>query len=408
MKSSLKLTALSALAMASTAYADTEIRITGSTAFRSSIHASLLASSNGVFTGGPTKYAHSNAAGAVSGAARSTWVGTVAGISGTTTIRCSWSGSANGIDTVANNKTNQNYLATPVANGETASAGSGTPMTSQIAMSDVYQASTAFTSPSLNDIPVAVVPFTFVINDAADANNNAISNVTAQAARALWSAGTLPSFVFTGNAANTRNVYAIGRDTGSGTRITMLAETKYGISTPVQQWQITASGGAVTHLRVWPTSTQVPNNGGDVLAANGGYTSGGPLATAMSNTSRSGIQLVTAAGVNSGAADKTAILMACPGMADAATIVTAGGKYLSYEGVSFTNITNPTDIAKVTQGQYTMWGYQHMFDNNALDTDQTAARDALVSAIPNNLGTSGIDINAMAVGRAEDGGLVGP
>lgn len=408
MKSSLKLTALSALALASAAYADTEIRLTGSTAFRSSIHASLLASSNGVFTGGPTKYAHSNTAGNVSGASRSTWVGTVAGISGTTTIRCSWSGSATGINTVANSLTNQNFLATPVANGETPSAGSGTAMTSQIAMSDVYQASTSFTSPSLNDIPVAVVPFSFVVNDAADANNNAISNVTAQAARALWSSGTLPSFVFTGVSTNTRSVYAIGRDTGSGTRITALAETKYGVNTPLQHWQITASSGAVTHLRVWPTNAQVANNGGDTLAANGGYTSGGTLATGMSNTSRSGIQLVTAAGVNSGAADKSAILMSCVGMSDAATIVTGGGKYLSYEGVSFTNITSPTDIAKVTQGQYTMWGYQHMFDNNALDADQTAARDAIISAIPNNLGTSGIDINAMAVGRGEDGGLVGP
>ena len=409
MKSSLKLTALSALALASAAYADTEIRLTGSTAFRSSIHASLLASSNGVFTGGPTKYAHSNTAGNVSGAARSTWVGTVAGISGTTTIRCSWSGSANGIQTVAQNLTNQNFLATPVANGETPSAGSGTAMTSQIAMSDVYQASTSFTSPSLNDIPVAVVPFTFVVNDAADANNNAISNVTAQAARALWSTGTLPAYFFTGNAANTRTVYAIGRDTGSGTRITALAETKYGIFTSLAHWQITASGGAVTQLRVWPTSAQVANNGGDpFIEGNGGYTSGGTLATAMTNTSRSGIQLRNAAGANVGAADKSAILMSCVGLSDATTIVTGGGKYLSYEGVSFTSISNPTDVAKVAQGQYTMWGYQHMFDNNALDVDQTAARDAIIGAIPNNLGTSGIDINAMNVNRGEDGGLVAP
>ena len=46
--------------------------------------------------------------------------------------------------------------------------------------------------------------------------------------------------------------------------------------------------------------------------------------------------------------------------------------------------------------------------NNALDADQTAARDAIISAIPSNLGTSGIDANAMNVNRGEDGGLVAP
>lgn len=405
MKSYLKLATLALIASAPLASADTEIRITGSTAFRSAIHASLL---SGVFST-LDRYSHSGAtAGSGSGASKSTWRGTVTGITGTTTIRTSWSGSATGIQSVTA-QSNVSFLTdgTLVAAGENFNQTTSANQAAHIAMSDVYQASTAFATPFLDDNQVAVVPFVWVVNNSANAENNKLTSITSQGARALYNSGSQALSLFTGIATDTRTVYVTGRDTGSGTRITALAETKYGFSTPLTHWQVTASGGAVTELRVWPTAAVVPSNGGDTLPGNGGYTSGGTVATALSNSSNSGITLKNAAGTSIGT-NQSAILVSCIGLSDSATIVAAAvpGKRLSYEGVSFSTIA--TDGDKVRNGSYTMWGYQHLYAKSGLSADETTAKDALVTAIPSNLGTAGIALTSMIVARGEDGGLVAP
>lgn len=404
MKSYFKFAAVALLASATLASANTEIRITGSTAFRSAVHASLL---NGVFST-LDKYSHSAASGGLSGASKATFQGTVTGISGTTTIRVSWSGSAGGIQSVAQ-QSNVSFLtdATLVSAGENFSQTTSANLTAHIALSDVFQNSTSFQTPVLDDVQVCVIPFSWVVNNSANAENNKMTSITAQQARALYATGSQSLSMFTGNAADTRTVYVTGRDTSSGTRITALAETKYGYATPLTHWQITASGGAVTELRVWPTATAVPLNGGDALPGNGGYTGGGGVATALSNTSSSGITLRNAAGTSIGT-NASAILVTCIGLADAATIVASAvpGKRLAYEGVSFSTIL--TDGDKVRNGLYTMWGYEHLFSKPGLSVDEAAARDALVNAIPANLGTAGIDTSTMNVFRGEDGGVVGP
>ena len=178
------------LACVSEVKADVTINITGSTAFRSVVHNSILAAMNG------ESYAYTGTS--FTGASQAIFVGTVPGISGTTTVRTSWSGSASGIRDVAQaNNVNFLPIGTTVSPGGTASTPTGTdPATAKFALSDVFQASTIFTSPALQNANVAVVPFVFVANNGAPAG---LTNVTPQLAEALYSTAFLPLSLFTGN-----------------------------------------------------------------------------------------------------------------------------------------------------------------------------------------------------------------
>ena len=396
MKSIVKFAAFTFLAAATAASADTEIRFTGSTAFRSAVHAGLL---NSFFTAAP-KYAHSNATGLVGTASKSIWQGSVSGISGITTVRCTWSGSATGIQSVTAGS-NVSFLTVatlPGSPGENPSQSTSENLVANAAFSDVGQGSTIFSSPTLEDTPVGVVAFTWAVNDSASAHG--FDNITAQFARALYATGSQPKSMLTGNAADTKLVYAVGRDTGSGTRITMLAETKYGVFTPLTQFMVTAASDAVTELQVWPVA---PASGGDALGGNGGYTGSSGVSGALSNKTDTSFTLKGAAGNVLGTIP-SAHLVSWVGISDSNTIVTNGGARLKYEGVSY---VGSADDAKIQNGLYTAWGYQHLL-SATLDTDQTAARDALVTAIDTNIGTAGVASSTMNVGRGEDGGVVGP
>ena len=402
MKSKLSLALLTTLAFAPLASADTEFRITGSTAFRSAVHAGLL---NSFFTAAP-KYGHSNAGGAISTASKSIWQGSVTGIAGTTTVRCTWSGSATGIQSVTAGS-NVSFLTTaaiPASPGENPGQSASENLTAHAAFSDVGQTSTSFLTPPLDDTPVGVVVFSWVVNDTSATGASVLArygfdNVTAQAARALYTTGQQPKALFTGNPADeAKSVFATGRDTGSGTRITMLAETKYGIFTPLSQFQITAASDAVTDIQVWPTT----GSGSDALPGNGGYSSGGTLTGLLASKSDTTFNLKNAAGALVRTVP-SAHLISCVGVGDAVTVVNGGGARLKYEGVSY---DSTADDDKVRYGHYTMWGYQH-FLSGTIDGDQTAAKAALVNAIDANVGVAGVQISTMAAARGEDGGIVG-
>ncbi|MEZ5385146.1 MAG: hypothetical protein R3F13_06495 [Prosthecobacter sp.] len=402
MKSKSIITLLAALALAPLASADTEIRLTGSTAFRSAVHNALF---NSFFTG-PPDFAHSGTAGNYSGASKSIWRGTVSGISGTTTVRATWSGSATGISSVTSGSV-VSFLttATVAGSGENAGATASEDLTAHAAFSDVGQASTAFTSPTLTDNPVGVVAFTWVVNDTAATGATVkerygFDNITAQFVRALYSSGFQQKSMLTGNPAHTDLVFAMGRDTGSGTRITMLVETKYGAFTPVQQFSATASGDDITELRLWPVA---PFSGGDALAGNGGYSSGGTLRGFLANKTDSSFNLLDADG-NLITALTNCSMISSIGISDSNTVVSGGGARLGYEGVHY---EGTVDDAMIQEGAYTLWGYQHLL-NATLDSDQTTARDALITAVDANVGSAGLALSSMNVVRAEDGGVVGP
>ena len=98
--------------------------------------------------------------------------------------------------------------------------------------------------------------------------------------------------------------------------------------------------------------------------------------------------------------------------ADAALAVNAGAKALSFNGVGIAPTTtglSAADKAKVTEGQYTAWGYERLYRRNDITSgDKVTIYNNLMSSLPLNLGGSGIPLTDMHVSRPGDGGIVGP
>ncbi len=405
-----------ALSFTQQASADATIRLTGSTAFRAGVHKGIIALFGGaanvkIATGMTAANGFNTAAsiGGYEGADYSTIQGTTfSGITGTVTIQTSWSGSATG---VADVDANTNIAFIPAA---TAAAASGTGYTSAanttgsanaatesaaatIAFSDVYADSTPTPLADLTDHVVAVIPFCWVSN-----KGSTINAITQQQARAILTKSQ-PKSLFTGVPTDTDLVLAVGRDNGSGTRITCLAETKYGVSTNVQQYKITTATGVNTIARLWPLNDGV----GSTTGGNGGYASGSSIRTIMAATSNtSSLQLQNAAGTNIGAATRNVTLMSSLGISDANTSVTNGATRVSYEGIIYDG-SNPDLIYR---GAYTNWGYLHLYTKPTVTADEQALVDGLTTQLDDAgvLGTAGLRVSQMFVSRTTDGALVGP
>lgn len=412
-------------ALAATASADQTIDITGATAFRTAAIDSIIAS----YGSGLDDFAHTGAVGlaGIRGARQSIFKGTFPGLPDKTIIRCTWTGSVEGIQTVAT-QINQDFLAATALNnnttpdtmavpGKTGSAlvPAGTELiVPDLAFSDVYPASSPFDVSNVVDSTPGVVVFTPIVNEGAPAG---LTNVQAGQLRTLFGTGSQPLNYFfpTGD---TRNVYATGRSDFSGTRTTYLAEIAYGISTPVQQHKPVSNGLAadnaglaVATLQIWPINDG--NNKSLVwnpdTLGNGGFESSSSLRTIFGATSAA-VQRKNSTGGNIGG-PVSLLLMSVFGISDATTAISNGAKALSYNGVGITPASplSAGDIAKITEGAYTFWSYQHLIYNTTNDTPGTAEVLAeLTAQIPNNLGTAGIDIGLMNVQRNDDGATVAP
>jgi len=420
------------------------IRITGSTAFRGGAHDAIVAMMGGTpasnvatckiasSVAAPGTVTDATSRTAINGANIVTFVGDLSsiGISGTSTVQCSWSGSASGLIAVFSGDTTLTYVPSATAAGATAGyantvfgASASDSGAALFAFSDVYQASVTSTPVSgLTNTNVAIVPFVYVANKGSNlcggygGTLNPSTGMTAQRARALSAAGVQPKSLFTGNAADTSLVIGTGRDGGSGTRITFLAETKFGIANLVKQYFATTSGsigsGTVSELKLWPTT----GNGADTLnPGNGGYTSGSSIRDLMGYTSSSGLSVVDSTGAAflnpfTGAAITAADIIGYLGAGDAATATgaTNQGVRLTYEGVSYDGTA--TDKEKLYNGAYTMWCYQHLNHKGALvsGTDDRKFNDGMKTNIVPNLGVNGLDIALMKVSRTNDGAVVGP
>ena len=456
MKPTLFIAGLSAFALGSTAYAaDVTVTVTGATAFR----AATLKAIKSRFSdsGQPFKYAHDQVAGNLDvtapNATRAIFIGTFPGVTGTTTIKCCFTGSVEGIRAlVVGNISNGSPIVDPLpptyypstvldsttavatSGGELAFAGSGgSPVSlgasvkSDIAFSDVSKAATPYASQPLQPASPAagVIAFTMLTNE-----GSTVSNVTALQFRALLTNGYQPLSLFTGNPLDTTNVYATGRNDGSGTRASYLSEVGYGVSNTVQQYVANVSSGNVTS-----TIQLVPQGGVGVppqglpgqstanastvwlqdVAGNGGYQSGSSLRDVMGRTAAS-VTVLDALG-NTTASGVRADLVTWLSVNDAATARGAGAVFCAYNGEKLTDIATAgsalgtNDIAKITNGKYTAWNYENMYRNNAIGTgvsDKKTVYDGIKAEIPTNLAAAGIAISSMAVGRPSDGGVVAP
>ena len=395
--------ALVAVACASVAQAQTTVRITGSTAYRTQTHNAI----RNIYDAGFT-YGYTGAS--FGGASQAIFHGTVGGQ--TVHIKTTWSGSEGGIQTVAGSVAigflpDSTTTSTGGTSGATAclSGGGCDVSIPDAAMSDSFQSSSAFfglyrgvTYPTLTESsnsPVGIVPFKWVASKGAPP---ALTNITTQQAKALFGAGTMPLAFFTGNPADEGStVIATGRDPDSGTRVTTLAESGLGAQASVKQWQPRDAGGnlvtsfstAVAKFAPWPASTI---NGIPIALFNGGYSSGGQLSNAMASNGVAGFTMITYLGTND--ADGTAL--------------PNGAVELKWNGVQLgiPAGSNYNNAAVLTEGDYTFWGYEHLYYRAGTPAAVSGVADTLANQL--KTADAAVFLTSMKSLRATDGSVVFP
>ena len=390
---------IAALAITGAAQATTfRVYLTGSTAFRSQTNAALV-----VLYG--TEVAKDNAA-----------LGSASNVlfhklnfpnpGDDTYVKCSWTGSAAGVQAVAAASSVANPIFLSFYNDAgTAFTDSAKP---DIALSDVYQGSTPFngvgtrnigTIGSPNNVQttyaniegnapqiVAVACFKFVASTGFPAGG---ANMTPQLAQTLFPLGAMPLSQYTGLAADAGiTVNAIGRNFDSGTRITALAESGVGTSAVLNQAQATENApGSINAYVPYPRELLL---GIDTqVAGNSGYASGSTLRGFLTDVVFDGSYLVTYLGTGDAAS------------VNAGQVAPRGNAVdMKYNGTAYS-------AAAVKNGQYTFWGYEHLYKRSGISPTagtvftQLGAQVAGTTLEPNN-----VKFSDMAVSRPNDGGLV--
>lgn len=354
--------AVAALGFASAAQAQVAIKITGSTAFRAEAHTSIIALYGANLT---TK----TPASATTSSSTVTYVGTIPTLYGTNvvTLKTAFSGSVEGVVNLVgaanpSGVTQPGYLN---ADGSTDSV-----TAADFAFSDVYQNTTDYNDglyAALDDTLVGVVCFAWTKGVTAPAG---ISNISHQQAQQLFASGTIAQSFFTGNLADTAPVYLSGRYKLSGTRLTYQADCGYGANADATLYKLDASHNPIL----------------DTV----GQTGGGNVKTILLD------------------AAATAPFIGTLGTSDAAG-VNGGANRLTYNGVAFSKTA-------VQNGQYSLWGYQHLMARPGTSNTKlilvkgTSNADPILSnglakAIDTALSSSAnnVQLSTMHVGRNGDG-----
>ena len=450
MKLTKYLAGFAAFSFAATSYADVTVTVTGATAFRA---ASLLSiKAKYVASGAAFKFAHDQATSGgttFSGATRAIFIGTFPGVAGTTTIRCCFTGSVEGIRALVPTVTDPlppTYYQPSLLSGTTAIVG-GAELANQgttgaaalggisdIAFSDVSNASTPYAAASLQpaDPAAGVIVFTMLTNE-----GSSVTSVSAQQFRALLTKGFQPLSLFTGDPNDNPksstpnpgacNVFATGRNDGSGTRTTYLAEIGYGVANTVNQYvtnqstgttlttiQLVPAGGLNSPALTGQSASNASTVWGQDVPGNGGYSSGSTLRTDMGKTGDS-VTVLDETGADAFGAPVRVSFVTWLSVNDAVTARANGAIFCSYNGAKLSDIASSgttmsaADQAKVTNGVYTAWGYERMYRRNDITSgDALTVYEGIKAEIPTNLSSAGIALTAMNVGRPSDGGTVAP
>jgi len=377
----IKQTTLASLAcvalMATAGAAPVVLNFTGATAFRAAANNTFKS----VLTGCTYAYVTTSD---FAGSNRSIFKGTYDGTE--YIIRCSWSGSTAGVAAIENGTPVQLLdVSTPT------SADPGTLITTPTYVTDVAMWSFSDVAKGLSTVPnavlgggpVGVIPFAFAAGESAPAG---VTNMTDQLHNLTWSDGTAPASLYSGNPADAGfTLFATGRNSGSGTRATQLAETQYGVFKVIQQYLSSISGDQTGSLTGSPSLAPDPAPGTGING-NGGYSSNSNVRDRLNRTSNSAylggqyafVGLLTISDWN-------------------AATATEGAKPMTYNGVAYTE-------DNVKNGKYSMWGYQQLYTKNlpTSPTDPAKKFDTLLrssTGIDANMGSAGIKLGDMAVER---------
>lgn len=235
---------VAALVVASTASAQSNVvlRITGSTAYRTVVHNAIIS----MITPGSLKYGYSGTK--LSSASYAEFTGALASSPNVTCdVKAAWSGSVDGLQRIINQGNPAYYRSdwpaySDLSSTGTANEAAGTQTApADMAQSDVFQNSTIFQTPTIdNDVVVGVIPFEWCRNNGSPST---MSNMTSLLAQQILSAGALTLKCFTGNASDEGTlVRVVGRNFDSGTRVTCFAETGFGVGSPPNQSAVYDSG----------------------------------------------------------------------------------------------------------------------------------------------------------------------
>jgi len=412
--SKLILAGILAAGFASVANAQTYVRFTGSTAFRTqAIQAIQAALSPGY------KCAYNGTS--LTGANDQIFSGSVSGTS--VIIKAHWNGSEAGIQLVAQDASGlaTGYLpdsSIPVSGTASVTDALSDVSIPDVTFSDTFQATSQFNSSASIIISgtahtyaslvgangysggvVGIVPFKWIASNGGKlGSSGTITNMTSQLARSLFtvskvgSGGSLPLSLFTALTSDTSvNVYPVGRNPDSGTRLTEFAETGLGALKVVTQYQPVQSGttAVVTgttqtmgSIQLWPVDTV---NGISIVKANSGYASGGQLGAALALDTSS---ITTPQGTGG-------ILVGFLSTGDAAVGIAGLARELSFNGVFYSTTA-------VTTGQYTAWSYEHIYYRSGSSVSGIA--DTIAQQVHDN--TAPVKTSQMLVGRLTDGAAV--
>lgn len=347
------------LLAAASAHAQVEIRISGAVAFRDTAYRSIralyganLASQNPADAPGTQNQL------------KVTWTGTIPSLFGgqTVTVRAFYNGANAGIQDLTQNR-NVSFL-------DTSTPGDTTTINQQsdLAFSSVFQQSTPFTSPVLDDIRFGVTPVLFVKSTSAPAG---LTNITVQQYRTLAANGAVPAWFFTGDTNDTQLIHYVSRDASAGQRTIVQKENGLTANPIFYNW---VTNGGVPQFVIDATgrnSTQIR----DLL-----------------NVSGPAISYLT--GVD-------------------AINVNGGANILGYNGSraflgSYTSVSN--NHQAVITGQYSQWGYEHLLIRTTASQSIKNFRTALIAKIDLDLATSAysIPLSRVRVERTAEGGPVSP
>ena len=345
------------LATATSALAQVEIRLSGAVAFRDTAYLAIrtlygpnLASQNPA--DGPT----------ASTQLKVTWTGTIPSLFGsqTVTVRAFYNGAVAGVQDLTQNR-NVNFLAS--ANpGDTNTVN----LPSDVAFSSVFQQSTEFLTPKLDDVRFGATPIVLLKSKAAPAS---LTNITTHQLKTLAANGKLPAWFFTGNTNDTGEIVFINRDPTAGQRVALFKEALYTGSPISYYWD--AAKAAYVNDPTGRNATQIRDH--------------------LNNFAPAISYLVSADAIS----------------------VNGGANVLRYNGAlpflgTFNNVSN--DYTPLYNGQYSLWVYEHLFNRATAPANIKSFRDALVAGINVALKSSpySVPIDRLNVERTADGAPVAP
>jgi len=348
---------VSAAVIAGPALAQVEIRLSGAVAFRDTAYYAI----RDLFGPNLTSQNPADSVAAPT-ALKVVWTGKLKAFGDqTVTVRAFYNGAVAGLQDLTQNR-NVNFLAS--ANpGDTNTVN----LPSDIAFSSVFQQSTEFLTPKLDDVRFGATPIVLVKSKTAPAN---LTNITSHQLKTLAANGKLPAWFFTGDTNQTGDVVFINRDPTAGQRVALFKEALY-TGSPISYFWDNAKAAYVND----PTGRTAPqirdhlNN----------------FAPAISY-----LVPVDAFGVNGGA-----------------NVLRYNGA-LPFANPTFNNVSN--DYTPLYNGQYSLWVYEHLLNRSTASGNVKLFREDLVGAIKERLKTSAysVPINRLNVERTADGAPVAP